>query len=34
MALAENLERLYGVAYDPVSEMVITVGVSRRFTWR
>jgi aminotransferase len=27
-ALAANLERLYGVRYDPVEEMVITVGVS------
>ncbi|MFH1184150.1 MAG: pyridoxal phosphate-dependent aminotransferase [Chloroflexota bacterium] len=27
-ALAAHLERLYGVRYDPVSEMVITVGVS------
>jgi len=27
-ALAAQLERMYGVQYDPVSEMVITVGVS------
>ena len=27
-ALAAHLERLYGVRYDPVTEMVITVGVS------
>jgi aminotransferase len=27
-ALAAHLERLYGVRYDPVEEMVITVGVS------
>jgi aminotransferase len=27
-ALAANLQRLYGVHYDPVEEMVITVGVS------
>jgi aminotransferase len=27
-ALAAHLERLYGVSYDPSSEMVITVGVS------
>lgn len=27
-ALAANLEQLYGVTYDPVQEMVITVGVS------
>lgn len=27
-ALAEHLKRLYGVEYDPVSEIVITVGVS------
>ncbi|MFZ5912388.1 MAG: pyridoxal phosphate-dependent aminotransferase [Chloroflexota bacterium] len=27
-AIADNLQRLYGVAYDPVSEIVITVGVS------
>ncbi len=27
-ALADNLRRLYGVQYDPVEEMVITVGVS------
>jgi aminotransferase len=27
-ALSANLERLYGVKYDPVEEMVITVGVS------
>ena len=27
-ALAENMKKLYGVDYDPVSEMVITVGVS------
>ncbi len=26
--LARHLERLYGVAYNPVSELVITVGVS------
>jgi aminotransferase len=27
-ALAANLQRLYGVQYDPVEELVITVGVS------
>jgi aminotransferase len=27
-ALADHLQRLYGVSYDPNSEMVITVGVS------
>jgi aminotransferase len=27
-AVANNLKRLYGVAYDPVDEMVLTVGVS------
>jgi aminotransferase len=27
-ALAENLERLYGVKYDPVNEIIATVGVS------
>jgi aminotransferase len=27
-ALAAHLERLYGVAYDPVDEILITVGVS------
>jgi len=27
-ALAEHLERLYGVQYDPLSELIITVGVS------
>jgi aminotransferase len=27
-ALAEHLERLYGVSYDPVSEIIVTVGVS------
>jgi len=27
-ALAENLRRLYGVSYDPASEIIITVGVS------
>lgn len=27
-ALAEHLARLYGVAYDPAREMIITVGVS------
>ena len=27
-ALAAHLDRLYGVRYDPVNEMVITVGVS------
>ncbi len=27
-ALADNLQRLYGVKYDPVDEMVATVGVS------
>lgn len=26
--LSQNMKRLYGVEYDPVSEMVITVGVS------
>ncbi|MFO3795815.1 MAG: pyridoxal phosphate-dependent aminotransferase [Anaerolineales bacterium] len=26
--IAENLQRLYGVKYDPVDEIVITVGVS------
>jgi aminotransferase len=28
VALAEHLERLYGVRYDPESELLITVGVS------
>ncbi len=28
-AVAENLERLYGVRYDPRSEILITVGVSQ-----
>jgi aminotransferase len=28
VALAEHLERLYGVQYDPESELLITVGVS------
>lgn len=28
IALAEHLERLYGVRYDPESELLITVGVS------
>jgi aminotransferase len=27
-ALSQNLERLYGISYDPVTEIVITVGVS------
>ncbi len=27
-AVAENLARLYGVRYDPVNEIIITVGVS------
>jgi aminotransferase len=27
-AVVDNLKRLYGVSYDPVSEIVITVGVS------
>jgi len=27
-ALADHLERLYGVRYDPLNELVITVGVS------
>jgi len=27
-ALAEHLQKLYGVAYDPVDEILITVGVS------
>ncbi len=27
-AIARNLKRLYGVQYDPVEEMVVTVGVS------
>jgi aminotransferase len=27
-AVAENLQRLYGVTYDPVNEIIITVGVS------
>src|SRR5512143_1483096 len=26
--IAQNLQRLYGVRYDPVEEMVVTVGVS------
>ncbi len=26
--IAENLQRLYGVQYDPVNEIVVTVGVS------
>jgi aspartate/methionine/tyrosine aminotransferase len=28
LALAEHLERLYGVRYDPETELLITVGVS------
>jgi aminotransferase len=28
LALAEHLERLYGVSYDPETELLITVGVS------
>ena len=28
IALAEHLERLYGLAYDPENELLITVGVS------
>lgn len=28
LALADHLQRLYGVAYDPQNELVITVGVS------
>ncbi|MEW6093949.1 MAG: aminotransferase class I/II-fold pyridoxal phosphate-dependent enzyme, partial [Chloroflexota bacterium] len=27
-AVADNLKRLYGVSYDPVSEIILTVGVS------
>jgi aminotransferase len=27
-AIAQNLERLYGVQYDPASEIIVTVGVS------
>jgi aminotransferase len=27
-AIAKNLERLYGVRYDPVNEIILTVGVS------
>lgn len=27
-AIASNLERLYGVRYDPASEIIVTVGVS------
>ncbi len=27
-AIAEHLERLYGVRYDPVNEIIVTVGVS------
>ncbi|MFU8826583.1 MAG: pyridoxal phosphate-dependent aminotransferase [Brevefilum sp.] len=27
-AIAHNLERLYGVQYDPLSEIIVTVGVS------
>ena len=27
-AIAENIERLYGVKYDPVTEIIATVGVS------
>jgi len=27
-ALSENLQRLYGVSYDPISQLIITVGVS------
>jgi aminotransferase len=27
-ALVDNLKRLYGVSYDPLSEIVVTVGVS------
>ena len=28
LALAKHLERMYGVSYDPVKEIIITVGVS------
>src|SRR5215216_6575032 len=28
VALAEHIERMYGVAYDPENELLITVGVS------
>ena len=27
-AIAENLEKHYGVRYDPVNEIIVTVGVS------
>ena len=27
-AIADNIERLYGVKYDPVNEIIATVGVS------
>ncbi len=27
-AIAQNLERLYGIQYDPVNEIILTVGVS------
>lgn len=30
-AIADNLERLYGVAYDPETEILVTVGVSEGF---
>lgn len=33
-ALAAHLERLYGVSYDPQTEIIITVGGSEAFTWR
>ncbi len=28
LAIADNLEKLYGVRYDPLTEIIITVGVS------
>ena len=31
IAIAENLERLYGVSYDPEKEIIVTVGVSEGF---
>ncbi|REJ77530.1 MAG: aminotransferase class I/II-fold pyridoxal phosphate-dependent enzyme [Acidobacteria bacterium] len=30
-AISENLEKLYGVSYDPDSEILVTVGVSEGF---
>jgi aminotransferase len=30
-SIAENLEKLYGVSYDPANEILVTVGVSEGF---